>query len=183
VTPFTDKYGHGYVPRYLEIAKDLSLSAVVCELGVMWGESLKLWQSMFPAGTIIGVDRAQNAIWPEGTKKILSKQDDPLLYGKLSELAPDGIDLLIDDCSHYGKETMASWKMLWPLVKPGGFYVIEDWFVAYAEPWMSDPENPGYRSMNEVAEHFLGIFAYPKNKYRLKWAHYEHGLIVLKKKE
>lgn len=44
-----------------------------------------------------------------------------------AELGQEPIDLLIDDASHDLALTRASFDALFPLVRPGGMYVIEDW--------------------------------------------------------
>lgn len=41
------------------------------------------------------------------------------------------LDLVIDDCSHMYEETRASFNELFPRVRPGGIYVIEDWMWAH----------------------------------------------------
>ncbi len=52
--------------------------------------------------------------------------------------------MIVDDASHIGRLTAATYALLWPLVKPGGYYVVEDW----ADPWVSpevgvaDPADP-----------------------------------------
>ena len=38
------------------------------------------------------------------------------------------LDLVIDDASHLYGPTMASFEVLFPRLRPGGLYVIEDWF-------------------------------------------------------
>lgn len=43
------------------------------------------------------------------------------------EIGSTPIDLVIDDASHLLDETRASFEMLFPRVRPGGLYVIEDW--------------------------------------------------------
>lgn len=40
---------------------------------------------------------------------------------------PTGIDLVIDDASHLYEFTKQTFCMLFPMVRPGGHYVIEDW--------------------------------------------------------
>lgn len=41
---------------------------------------------------------------------------------------PDGrLDLVIDDASHRYGPTVASFEVLFPLLRPGGLYLIEDW--------------------------------------------------------
>ena len=46
------------------------------------------------------------------------------------ELA-DELDLVVDDASHTYEETRASFEFLFPLLSPGGVYVIEDWSWAH----------------------------------------------------
>lgn len=43
------------------------------------------------------------------------------------EFAGQPLDLVIDDASHLGHETRVSFDVLFPLLRPGGLYVIEDW--------------------------------------------------------
>jgi len=43
------------------------------------------------------------------------------------EFGGEGIDLVLDDASHLLDETQASFEVLFPRVRPGGAYVIEDW--------------------------------------------------------
>jgi predicted O-methyltransferase YrrM len=44
-----------------------------------------------------------------------------------SELGHDPLDLVIDDASHLLAETTSSFETLFPMLRPGGLYVIEDW--------------------------------------------------------
>lgn len=123
----TDKeHPHGYLPDYLRLAAELGPAAVVCEIGVLGGASLAMWQELFPDGTVIGVDRDPAAAWPPGTARIVASQEDPELGGMVRQHAPDGCDLIVDDASHIGHLTLAAFAWLWPLVRPGGFYVVED---------------------------------------------------------
>jgi len=128
----TDKVQQGYMPSYHYIADQLGSAARVCEVGVFTGGSLATWQELFPQGTVAGVDNDPNARWPEGTKKILASQDDPNLPALLDQWEAEW-DLIVDDASHDGKLTAATLELLWPLVSPGGYYVIEDWFVGFSD--------------------------------------------------
>jgi SAM-dependent methyltransferase len=49
------------------------------------------------------------------------------------EFADEAIDLIVDDCSHLYEATRASFNELFPRLRPGGAYVIEDWAWAHAE--------------------------------------------------
>ncbi len=128
----TDKVQQGYMPAYNYIADILGSFARVCELGVFTGGSLATWQDLFQHGTVAGVDTNSQAHWPEGTIRIVAGQDDPALPGMLMQHA-DAWDLIVDDASHDGNLTARAFEQLWPLVSPGGFYVIEDWFVGFAD--------------------------------------------------
>lgn len=134
---------HGYLPDYLDLVDRVGPEAVVCEVGVLHGHSLSMWQELIPQGTIIGIDNNPNAGWPAGTHKIVAEQDDPELPWKVTEFAPDGCDLIVDDASHIGHLTAATFAHLWPMVNPGGFYVVEDW----ADRWVS-PHLPGWADMD-----------------------------------
>ncbi len=72
--------------------------------------------------------KASSWAWPDDTIKVVCPQDDPDLVFHLSNYSAQW-DLIIDDASHNGVKTMTSFGLLWPLVSPGGFYVIEDWFI------------------------------------------------------
>lgn len=128
----TDKVAQGYMNAYREIADYLGSAARVCEVGVLNGGSLATWQELFPQGTVAGVDISEYAIWPEGTIKIVTSQDNPELPEILSNYEIEW-DLIVDDASHDGTLTAATLELLWPLVSPGGFYVVEDWFVGYPD--------------------------------------------------
>ena len=50
----------------------------------------------------------------------------------------EALDLVVDDASHQVIPTRASFNVLFPLVKPGGTYLIEDWSWAHN---VAIPEN------------------------------------------
>jgi hypothetical protein len=125
----TDKIGHGYLPAYLRIAAELGPGARVCEVGVEHGHGLDLFQALFPAGVICGVDADGGSRWPDGTITVICDQASNTLPGRLRQHA-DAWDLVTDDASHDGALTAATFGLLWPLVSAGGFYVVEDWMVA-----------------------------------------------------
>jgi hypothetical protein len=130
----TDKvHPHGYLPDYLRLAAELGPAATVCEVGVCQGGSLGMWQALFPDGRVIGVDNDPGSRWPDGTARVIAGQDDPRLAELVRQHAPDGCQLIVDDASHIGRLTAATFALLWPLVAPGGYYVVEDW----ADPWVA----------------------------------------------
>lgn len=64
-----------------------------------------------------------------------------------AELAGQPLDLVIDDASHLLNETRASFETLFPLLGPGGLYVIEDWNADHLgadsfDMVLTDPSSP-----------------------------------------
>ena len=66
-------------------------------------------------------------------------------------------DLVIDDASHFYRQTRASFEALFPLLIPGGLYIIEDWawghwpeFLVPNHPWAA--EDPLTRLAIELLE-------------------------------
>jgi hypothetical protein len=173
----TDKVTfHGYWPAYQQIAQQIGPAGWVCEVGVWLGYSLKMWQALFPAGTVAGVDHDESAIWPDGTTRVVCEQDSDSLPGLLAEVSPGGWDLIVDDASHLGHLTRRTWELLWPLVKPGGWYVIEDWSIGLGvPPWNSDDN-----SMLRCAESFLPLL--DAVDCDPDFIEYRHGLVIMHRK-
>lgn len=165
VLPFdTEKMwpDHGYLPHYLRIAADIGMTGRVCELGVRRGDSLRLWQVLFPQGDVAGVDINPDAIWPDGTTRIVASQDDPDLPAQVGTR-----DLIVDDASHLGKPTMIALSHLWPCVRPGGYYVIEDWYFHWG---MKD-------SMLAMVQNLLPLL----DRDDFESITYVHGLAIIRK--
>lgn len=168
----TDKITyHGYDGVYRMLAAELGPAADVCELGVLDGESLRMWQVFFPDGVVTGVDVNGQATWPEGTVKIVSGQDNPVLPKMLG----GKFDLIVDDASHDGGLTRKSFDLLWPLVRDGGYYVIEDWTVALR----ADPHwgNSWGDSMLRTAESFLPLLSFKDGE--CDFITYRYGLVII----
>jgi hypothetical protein len=94
------------------------------EIGVKDGASLKMWRDYYhPYATVIGMDilpvkKIDGVI----TVKYDATKNGPLI--KFYSLIK--FDIIIDDGSHICSDQRKSFELLWPLVKPGGFYIIED---------------------------------------------------------
>jgi predicted O-methyltransferase YrrM len=124
----TDKVGHGYLPTYLDLAARIGTRGRVLEVGMASGDGLRMFQALFPHGVIAGVDHNRNAGRPQGVIQIITDQ----AAGELPEEIEINTgerewDLIVDDASHDNNLTRATWCLLWDLVRPGGWYVIEDW--------------------------------------------------------
>jgi cephalosporin hydroxylase len=154
-----DKTLLGYLPVYQRMAEQIGPAGKVLEVGVRGGESLRLWQALFPEGLVAGVDNDTEgpAVWPAGTVSIAAGQDDPEMAKQARQASPGGYDLIVDDASHQGPLSQATFALLWPLVKPGGWYVVEDWWLGYL-PWAAGQYGD---SMLRLAESFLPMLGGP----------------------
>ena len=132
--------------QYLEIYEALFGSlrlqpVALLELGIYKGGSLAAWAEYFPHGRIAGLDREP----PSGPSEIdrvrmyaADQADTAALSRVAREAAPDGFDIIVDDCSHIGRLSKASfWHLFENHLKPGGLYCIEDWTTGYW-PWWPD---------------------------------------------
>jgi len=51
----------------------------------------------------------------------------------MSAQNPEGWDIIIDDASHYPPHQIISFQNLWPKLRPGGLYVVEDIETSYVD--------------------------------------------------
>lgn len=111
----------------------------ILELGILHGGSLQLWRDYFAEGPVVGLDlNSVDVPDPSGRIKIYTgSQDDRELLDRIrAECAPDGFDIIIDDCSHLGYLTSESFWHLFPNhLRGGGIYVVEDWGTGYWDSW------------------------------------------------
>jgi hypothetical protein len=138
-----------FLRRYERIFAEIeSDQPIIVELGVHSGGSLRLWRDAFPGATVIGFDaRAPAKGIPSGCTMVQGSQEDPADVRQLLAHA-DAFDVVIDDCSHLAEPTRLAFDILFPHVRPGGFYVIEDWGTGYWPTW-PDGELP--HSNNHLA--------------------------------
>lgn len=153
----TDKFSLGYWPVYVELLRNvpkIPLAPAILEIGVHKGGSLKMWKDMYPSGVIVGVDKDVPENVAELPPVIKSDQADPELPDSACFFAGFW-DLIIDDASHMGSLSAKTFELLWPLVAPGGWYVLEDWAVGLE----GNPHYPFFEgdSMVGVAQSFIPL--------------------------
>ena len=153
----TDK-SPAYLANYAsECGHLFSEPSRVLELGVKRGGSLLLWRDLLPEARIAGLDVDPVELDDAGDRVRVYQgfqQDAEVLDRIAAEVAPDGFDLIIDDASHFGAYTSASFWHLFPRhLKPGGVYVIEDWGTGYWAEWPDGRAYKGSRAaLGEQAE-------------------------------
>ena len=112
--------GHNYTPYYHRHFGGWQPQPIsLLEIGVYQGASLRMWEHYFPQGTILGVDIDPNAAVHTARAKTV--------VCDIKDYEPDRtFDLIIDDGSHAPDDIVAAGKRLWPSLRFGGWYVIED---------------------------------------------------------
>lgn len=95
------------------------------------GESLRMWKKYFPYGKINAIDIYDKSYHQENRIKIFegSQVDKPFLDKVLNEVGE--LDIIIDDGSHINEHIIESFKYLFPKLKSGGIYVVEDIQTSY----------------------------------------------------
>ena len=99
----------------------------ILEIGVLNGASLKVWEEYFPNSRIVGADI------DEGTRRFGSGRVEIEIIDQsnLEDLVRLGVrhgpfDIIIEDGSHIWDHQITTLRTLFPFVRDGGFYVVED---------------------------------------------------------
>jgi Methyltransferase domain len=115
------------------------------EVGCGGGESMRGWLSYFPNAHIFGVDIVSNTNpWNTPGAKTHDRytfacgdQSKPEFWKKFVEVYGGDFDIVIDDGSHVSEHIKTTWHALFPYLKSGGLYEIEDLnFDSASMAWM-----------------------------------------------
>jgi hypothetical protein len=129
----TDKGArHSYGIVYEFLLRDFrNRPFTLLELGVGSGGSLRAWERYCPRAKIIASDidpAARKFASPRTAIEIVDHHDRAALAG-LQKHAP--LDFIIDDGDHKPCAVRTAYDVLWPLLRVGGVYVIEDLEIAH----------------------------------------------------
>ena len=149
----TDKSSlrHGYTRHYAEHFGPVRRSVTsLLEIGVggtssrsgfetrEGGQSLRMWRRYFPRARILGLDIHAKDVAGKRISFARGSQADAAFLARIAA-AHGPFDIVIDDGSHVGRDQWASFQGLWPAVRAGGWYVIEDLQTSYDERWEGGP--------------------------------------------
>jgi len=131
----TDKSSihHDYLQLYERILHSLRYEPInLIEIGVFRGSSLRTWEEYFPRANIIGVDVDPECHQYQNdriTIEIADQSDVEQLCDITRRHGP--FDIVIDDGSHMWDHQITTLHYLFPHVKQGGFYILEDLDTSY----------------------------------------------------
>jgi len=155
-----DKHGsdkgpnhHNYSESYYKIFKGLQNSPLVfLEIGVggyhyldRGGGSLKAWEEFFPNSHIHGIDIYDKSYFNKGRvhTHIISQNHEQQLVNLINVIGKP--DVILDDGSHINQDVIFTFEILFPRLKSGGIYIVEDTETAYYPDYgfggCSDPYN------------------------------------------
>ncbi|MEZ4755668.1 MAG: class I SAM-dependent methyltransferase [Flavobacteriales bacterium] len=143
----TDKWGrHYYTQHYQVLLGPLRTRPLrMLEIGVggytdprAGGGSLRMWKRYFPKARITALDLYDKSWWEEPRIRIHqgSQTDIAVLDRIVKEDGP--FDLIIDDGSHVSTHIIATFEHLFPSLKDGGHYIIEDTQTSYWKEFGGD---------------------------------------------
>ena len=126
--------------RYLELAEEFQRSRIV-EFGVDQGGSTSFFAKLFQPEKMIAFELSDEPVStvmdflseqdPEGRINIHwgVNQADQAVVPRLLDRAfgSHAVDFIVDDASHLLAPSTATFEMLFPRLRPGGLYVLEDW--------------------------------------------------------
>jgi len=91
------------------------------------GASLRAWREFFPRAKVHGLD-IQPDTQLSGEARITTHLVDSTSAEQVAALplAPRSVDIIVDDAGHDHRNQLATLRNTWPLLKDGGYYIIED---------------------------------------------------------
>lgn len=136
----SDKWGrHFYTPHYQKHFNKFRFKIInILEIGVggyanpnAGGNSLRMWKKFFPFGKIYAIDIYDKSSQEESRIKIFkgSQVNETFLTSVCNQIGE--FDLIVDDGSHVNEHVIKSFEFLFPKLKKGGIYVIEDTQTSY----------------------------------------------------
>ena len=101
------------------------------------GNSLYMWKYFFPNSQIYAIDLYEKKLPPASRIHIFqgSQVDRPFLETLVREKMGGRLDIVIDDGSHQNDHVVETFKILFPLLRSGGIYAVEDTQTSY---WASE---------------------------------------------
>jgi hypothetical protein len=144
------KYTHVYSSLFEHLGFTRESEFTLLEIGFSHGSSHLMWREYFPNATIVAIDyedwrwyqeRERSLGVPDRLKEVISTNFDDLFDEKFQLHIGDQkdtellervcskykeFDIIIDDASHMDLETKVSFEYLFPYLKSGCPYIIED---------------------------------------------------------
>lgn len=156
----TDKasHAHDYLQVYAQYLDRFRQDPInFLEVGWWTGASMRMWRDYFTQARVVGIDIEPKDPIP-GVVFEQADQTDPARLGKISQ-GHGPWDVIVDDASHLSPHTAQTFMMLWPYLRPGGLYFVEDLQVSYHVAWQGNPHPDKKPRTGPTTMQFLRLLA------------------------
>lgn len=144
----THLYMYNYEKHFADRRdKDFTL----LEIGVAGKASINTWREYFTKASVWGIDNNPDC---EGEGIFIGSQVDTDFLDKVFSVI-ETPEIIIDDASHYGPNTIKTFEYLFPKLVSGGLYVVEDSHCFYDSTYGEAP--PFGQGMSEVFKFFSSL--------------------------
>jgi len=127
----TDKSSqeHDFLVDYEDYLKDKKINSML-EIGIFKGGSLRMWGEYYPEATIYGIDIDPAYLINEGNihSYLIDQREAMALEFFVKN---KNLDLVIEDGSHMWVDQWNSFLTIFPLLKSGAVYIIEDLHTSF----------------------------------------------------
>lgn len=122
--------GHGFTEFYYPHFAKLT-NPTILEIGIYTGASLKMMEEFYGNPKIIGVDIESKTEYDNGhIKTLIADQSNRKQLLKVLDYASE-FDIIIDDGGHTMEQQFRTIATLFPYVKKGGIYILEDLHTSF----------------------------------------------------
>lgn len=136
-TVFTRTYAKpkGYTLHFPKFFEPIRFSPIkFLEIGVGGGESIRTWLEYFPKAQVFGVDIVKdtnpwNTVNSGADPRYVfncADQADPVFWKCFVANHGSDWDVIVDDGGHEARQIQATFSAMWPHMRSGGFYCVED---------------------------------------------------------
>lgn len=144
---------HSYIDLYAnQMTRRSNVSML--EIGVEYGHSIAMWQEYFKNSKVYGIDIKSDNVKFELENFVLGDATNAEVISK--NFARNKFDYVIDDGSHTIADQIASFDLIFPKMKSGGKYFIED----------VNGDNAVQRISQHLKEHDFEVFDFRDIKGR-----------------
>ena len=166
---------------------------VFLEIGIQNGGSFNMWKDYFKGNAVfygIDIDPRCKNFEEENFTVFIGSQKDPKFLKEIISQIPE-IDIILDDGGHTMEQQIVSFEILFPHLKNGGIYMVEDTHTSYYRT-----HGGGYKRRGtfiEYAKKFADVvhgFHIYKNipfinsyKNKVKSVHFYDSIVIFEKEE
>jgi len=172
------KRGHHYQAMYKPLLLPWHLSGVApkffeiglgCNMDYGPGASVAVWRTLFPGIDLWEAEYNEDCVkksvkdgtLPKGVSVVTGDQGDPEVVTRWAKESGGDFDVVVDDGGHQNGQIKTSFDALWPHVKKGGVYFIEDLQIGRESPY--DDTN-GQAVMSDIIQSWVEqlLIAHPQ---------------------